>query len=230
PRIVKNARKLSKIACDEMLELASLGAKVMQSRSIEFAKKFGVTIHVRSSFNNKIGTIITEEGDEMEAPVVRGVTSTISEAKVTIIGVPDKPGIAAEIFREISEANINIDMIIQNVGEQGTTDLSFTVEAADLDRLKDVMKPVEKNVSAKKITYDSDIGKVSIVGVGMKSHSGIAYKMFKVLAEKKINIKMISTSEIRVSVVVEQEKAAEAVNALHEAFELDKEIIYEAKL
>ncbi|MBN1521538.1 MAG: aspartate kinase [Candidatus Aureabacteria bacterium] len=230
PRVVKGARKLDKISFDEMLELASLGAKVMQSRSIEFAKKFGVTIHVRSSFHDGVGTIIAEEANEMEAPVVRGVTSNIDEAKVTILGVPDRPGIAAEVFKKISEANINIDMIIQNVGEKDTTDISFTVDKSDLDRLKDIMDSVKESVSAKRVTYDNEIGKVSIVGVGMKSHSGIAYKMFRVLADKKINIQMISTSEIKISVVVEENKADEAVNALHTAFELDKDVIYEAKL
>ena len=230
PRIVKNARKLDKISFDEMLELASLGAKVMHSRSIEFAKKFGVTIHVRSSFNDSEGTIICEEVNEMEAPVVRGVTSNTNEAKVTIIGVPDKPGVAAEIFKKIAEANINIDMIIQNIGEKDTTDISFTVEKGDLDKLKGIMDDVIKSVSAQKVIYDGNIGKVSIVGVGVKSHSGIAYKMFKVLADNKINIQMISTSEIKISVVVDEDKTNEAVNALHSAFELDKELIYEAEL
>ncbi len=230
PRIVKNARKLDRISFDEMLELASLGAKVMHSRSIEFAKKFGVTIHVRSSFNESEGTIIAEEVNEMEAPVVRGVTSNTSEAKVTIIGVPDKPGVAAEIFKKIAEANINIDMIIQNIGEKDKTDISFTVEKGDLNKLKGIMDNVIKDISAEKVIYDEKIGKVSIVGVGMKSHSGIAYKMFKVLADNKINIQMISTSEIKISVVVDEEKTNEAVNALHSAFKLDKELIYEAEL
>ena len=166
----------------------------------------------------------------MEAPVVRGVTSNTNEAKVTIIGVPDKPGVAAEIFKKIAEANINIDMIIQNIGEKDTTDISFTVEKGDLDKLKGIMDDVIKSVSAQKVIYDGNIGKVSIVGVGMKSHSGIAYKMFKVLADNKINIQMISTSEIKISVVVDESKTNEAVNALHSAFKLDKELIYEAEL
>jgi aspartate kinase len=230
PRIVKNARLIPHISFDEMLELASLGAQVMQSRSIEFAKKFGVTIYVRSSFNDSKGTIISEEVNEMEAPLVRGVTADKTEAKVTILGVPDKPGVAAEIFKRIAEININIDMIIQNVSERDTTDISFTVDKTDLLKLKDHMKEIEKSVNAKKVIYDDKIAKVSIVGVGMKSHSGIAYKMFNVLADKKINIMMISTSEIKISVVVSLDKADEAVNALHSAFEMDKEIIYEAKL
>ena len=229
PRVVPNARKIERISFDEMLELASLGAKVMQSRSMEFAKKFGVTIHVRSSFHDETGTIIAEEGEDMEAPVVRGVTSNINEAKVTLMGVPNKPGIAAEVFKTIAEADVNIDMIIQNVGDKGTTDISFTIEKGDLDRMKDIMASVKNGVSAKDVTFDDRIAKISIVGVGMKRHSGIAYKMFQILADEKINIQMISTSEIKISVVVDEDKVKEAVNALHSSFELDKEITYKCE-
>ncbi len=222
PRIVPNARKLSHISYDEMLEMAALGAKVMQARSIECAKKFKIRMHVRSSFNNKEGTIISEEVKAMEDIVVSGVTLNKDEAKVTICDVPDKPGLAAKIFRKISEANINIDMIIQNISRDRTTDISFTVLKEDLPKTLKVARRVAKEIGAEGVLEDQSIAKVSIVGVGMKSHSGIAARMFEALASKKINIEMISTSEIKISCVIKKRSAEEAVRAIHDKFELYK--------
>lgn len=222
PRIVPNAKKISRISYDEMLELASLGAKVMQARSIEFAKKYGVRIHVRSSFNNKPGTIIMEEVKEMEDIYVTGVAVDKDEAKVTICDVPDRPGIAAHIFSKISEKNINVDMIVQNVSRQGYTDVSFTVSKADLSKTVEIARKVASEIKASDVTVDDKIAKVSVVGVGMRSHAGIAAKMFKALADNKINIEMISTSEIKISCVIRARHAKKAVEALHKAFELHK--------
>ncbi len=222
PRIVPSARKISRISYDEMLELASLGAKVMQARSIEFAKKYGVRIHVRSSFHNKSGTIIMEEVKEMEDIYVTGVAVDKNEAKITICDVPDKPGIAAHIFSKISEKNINVDMIVQNVSRQGYTDVSFTVSKTDLPKTVEIAKKVAREISASDVVTDDKIAKVSVVGVGMRSHVGIAAKMFKALADNKINIEMISTSEIKISCVIRARHAEKAVRALHKAFELHK--------
>jgi len=222
PRIIPNARKLPRISYNEMLEMASLGAKVMQARSIECAKKFNIKIHVRSSFNHKEGTIISEEVKDMEDIVVSGVTLNKDEAKLTICDVPDKPGIAAKIFKNLSEANINIDMIIQNISRTRCTDISFTVLKEDLTRTLRIAKKVAREVGAKGVLEDQDIAKVSIVGVGMKSHSGIAAKMFEALASKNINIEMISTSEIKISCVIKKRFAEEAVRAIHDKFELYK--------
>ena len=222
PRIVKDARKLSCISYEEMLELASLGAQVMQARSIEAAKKFSVPLHIRSSFNNKKGTIISKEVKAMEEVLVSGVTVNKKEAKVTICGVPDKPGIAAIIFEDIAKKDINVDMIIQNVSRTGSTDLSFTVPVEELNRAKKVVGRIVKAVGAKGVTYNRDIAKVSIVGVGMKSHSGVAAKMFKAFALKKINIDMIATSEIKISCVINKKRAEQAVRAIHKVFDLSK--------
>ena len=222
PRIVKDARKLSRISYEEMLELASLGAQVMQARSIEVAKKFSVPLHIRSSFTNEEGTIIAKEVKAMEDVLVSGVTMNKKEAKVTLCAVPDRPGIAAVIFNDLAKKNINVDMIIQNVSRTGYTDLSFTVPQEELSRTKQVIQQIVKGVKTKGATYNSDIAKISIVGVGMKSHSGVAAKMFNALASKKINIDMISTSEIKISCVIKKSRAEEAVRVIHKVFALNK--------
>ena len=194
----------------------------MQARSIEVAKKFSVPLIVRSSLNNKPGTLITEEVEGMEGAVVRGVSLDKSQAKVTISGVPDKPGIAASIFKEISKAGINVDVIVQNVSSEGKTDISFTVNKTDLKKTLEVLEKVRKKIKADKVTADEDICRVSIVGVGMRNHPGVAATMFDVLAKNKINIEMISTSEISISCIVKARHGAKAVNALHSAFGLGK--------
>ena len=222
PRIVKDARKLSVISYEEMLELASLGAQVMQARSMEVAKKYSVPLHIRSSFTDKEGTIISKEVKTMEEVFVSGVTANKGEAKVTICDVPDRPGIAAKIFTDIAKHDINVDMIIQNISRRGYTDLSFTVPTAELNKTKDVMAKIVKAVKAKGVVYNNEIAKVSIVGVGMKTHSGVAAKMFGALASKKINIDMISTSEIKISCVINKKYADESVKVLHKAFGLGK--------
>lgn len=225
PRIVKDARKLSRISYEGMLELASLGAQVMQARSMEVAKKFSVPLHIRSSFNNKAGTIISEEVKAMEDVLVSGVTVNKGEAKVTICDVPDKPGVAALIFKDLAKKDINVDMIIQNISRTGYTDVSFTVPLAELVRTKQVMKKIVERINAKGAIYNSDIAKVSIVGVGMKSHSGVAAKMFGALASKKVNIDMIATSEIKISCVIKKKHAKKAVRAIHKAFGLGRRVI-----
>ena len=222
PRIVKNAKKIDHISYEEMFELASLGAQVLQPRSIEFAMKFEVPIHVRSSFSEKQGTIISREVKAMENIVVSGVALNKEEAKVTICDVPDKPGIAAKIFKDIAAANINVDMIVQNVSRTGATDVSFTVPGPDLTRTIKAAKDIARKVGAGDVEYDKDMAKVSIVGIGMRSHSGVAAKMFAALAEKGINIEMISTSEIKVSCVVEKKNGEAAVRAIHNKFGLGK--------
>ncbi len=218
PRIEPKAKKLDKISYDEMLELASLGAKVLQNRSVELAKKLDVQIITRSSFNNNEGTIITKE-ETMEQALVSGIALDKNQARVTLRKIKDKPGIAAEIFSALAEKNINVDMIIQNVGVDGATNLGFTVPENELDLAKSTMKKVLKDIT---IESDKDVAKVSIVGVGMKSHSGVASKAFKTLAKEGINIGMISTSEIKISMIVQEKYAELAVRALHEAYELDK--------
>lgn len=222
PRIVKNARKINKLSYEEMFELASLGAQILQPRSIEFAMKFGVPIHVRSSFSKHVGTIISKEVKTMEHIVVSGVALNKDEAKVTICDVPDKPGIAAKIFKYLAKENINVDMIIQNVSRTGSTDLSFTVPAGDLNKTIKVANAISGNIKAGDITVDNDIAKVSIVGIGMRSHSGVAANMFEALADKKINIEMISTSEIKISCVVKKRLGEAAVRAIHDKFKLGK--------
>lgn len=220
PRIVFNARKLERISYDEMLEMASLGAKVLQARSVEYAKRYGVTMHVRSSFSDADGTIISKEVKEMEKIDVSGITLQKDEAKVTICDVPDKPGIAARIFRQLALNNIVIDMIVQNISRTGITDISFTVLKEDLPKTMKVAKRVARTVGAGDVVKDVNIAKVSVVGIGMRSHSGIAARMFEALASKKINIEMISTSEIKISCVIKKRCAEEAVRALHKEFEL----------
>ncbi len=223
PTICPNAKKLEKISYDEMLEMASLGAKVLHTRSVEFAKKYDVPIHVRSTFSDNPGTIVSKEEAIMEKVVVSGVTYNKNEAKITIVKVPDNPGIASKIFTPIANANINVDMIIQNVSEDGFTDLTFTVPETDLKRALEVVKGVVKEIGATDFQYDKDIVKVSIVGVGMRSHAGVAAEMFSVLASEGINIMMISTSEIKISCVVSSKYTELAVRVLHDAFGLGEE-------
>lgn len=221
PRIVPNAKKLAEISYDEMLELASLGAKVMQSRSVEFAKKFGVVFEVRSSLNDNPGTIVKEETKSMEDVVIRGVSLDKNQAKVTLVAVPDKPGVAARIFKAVGDANVNVDMIVQNISHgRGTpaTDLSFTVDKPDLLKARKVIDGLKAEIGFQEVLTDEKIGKLSIVGVGMKSHTGVAGKMFDTLAKEGVNIGMISTSEIKISVVIDLAKGEQAVRAVHAAF------------
>jgi aspartate kinase len=221
PRIVPNAKKLPEISYDEMLELASLGAKVMQSRSVEFAKKFGVVFEVRSSLNENPGTIVKEETKSMEGVVVRGVALDKNQAKVTLVGVPDKPGVAAKIFKALGDATVNVDMIIQNISHgTGTpaTDISFTADKPDLLKAQKVIEGLKKEVGYREVITAEKIGKLSIVGVGMKSHTGVAGKLFETLANEGVNIDMISTSEIKISVVIDLAKGEQAVKAVHAAF------------
>ena len=222
PRIVKDARKLDTISYEEMLEMASLGAQVMQARSMEVAGKFNVPMHIRSSFSRDEGTMITKEVKDMEDVLVRGVTVNKKEAKITVCDVPDKPGEASKIFEWLAKADINVDMIIQNTSRTKSTDISFTVEKKDLDKVQDVIHKIVKKVKARDVEYDKNIAKISVVGIGMRSHSGVAAKMFSVLAKRKINIEMISTSEIKISCVVRKEHADKAVKAIHKAFGLSK--------
>ncbi len=222
PRIVKEASKLRTITFDEMLEMASLGAQVMQARSIEVAKRFNIPLHVRSSFSKEEGTMIVKETEKMEEIAVRGLTCNKSEAKITICSVPDKPGIAAIIFGEISKQGINVDTIVQNVPHDRLSDISFTVPKSDLTRAIKAAGIIGKRIGAGEILEDKNIARVSMVGSGMRSHSGIAAKMFKTLADNKINIEMISTSEISVSCIIQQDLADKAVKSLHKAFKLEK--------
>ncbi|MFH0733005.1 MAG: aspartate kinase [Candidatus Omnitrophota bacterium] len=220
PRIVPDARKIPNLSYEEMFEMASLGAQILQPRSVEMAQKFNVPIHVRSSFTNKKGTIISKEVKTMEDIVVSGVTVNKDEAKITICDVPDRPGTAAKIFKQIADKNINVDMIIQNKSRTKSTDLSFTVLGKDLNRTLAVLKDLSKKIGSHGVTYDRGIAKVSAVGIGMKSHSGIAARMFMALAKKKINIDMISTSEIKISCVIAKNLAEKAVRAIHDEFGL----------
>jgi aspartate kinase len=222
PNMVPQARKLDKISYDEMLEMASLGAKVLQSRSVEFAKKYNVPVRVLSSFNDNPGTLVTKEDSEMENVVVSGVTYDKNQVKVTVMGVPDKPGVAATIFGEISKNNILVDMIIQNIGEGGLTDLSFTAPKNDSKNVAEVMKKIVADIGAKGVNIQEGLSKISIVGVGMRSHSGVAAQMFAALAKEGINIMMISTSEIKVSCVIDAKYTELAVRVLHESFNMGK--------
>lgn len=220
PRICPHARKLAKISYEEMLELASLGAKVLQIRSVEFAAKYKVNLLVRSSFNEEEGTLVTDEERNMEDIVVSGVTLDESEAKVAIRNVPDIPGVSMQVFGPIAEGNINVDMIIQNTGDDGRADLSFTVPKQDLKRSEKIIQSLKDKLKFTRIDTDEGIAKVSIVGLGMRSHAGVAAKAFKLLADNNINIDMISTSEIKISVVVDQKDGKKAVQVLHDGFAL----------
>jgi len=220
PNIVPDARKLARLSYDEMLELASLGAKVLQTRSVEFAKRYGVTVHVRSTFRPDPGTLVTKEEAGMEQAVVTGVTHDRSQAKISILRVPDRPGIAARVFGAISAKNIVVDMIVQNISQDGYTDVSFTLPRGDHSRAVTDLSAVVREIGARGIVHDERVAKVSIVGVGMRSHSGVASTMFATLAREGINIQMISTSEIAVSCVIEDKYAELAVRSLHDAFEV----------
>jgi aspartate kinase len=222
PNICPEARKLSRISYDEMLELASLGAKVLQIRSVEFAKKYNVPIHVRSSFTEKSGTWVVKEDEKMERVLVSGVTLNKSEARITVVRVPDKPGIASKIFSPISDANIVVDMIIQNTSADGSTDLTFTVPKVDMKKALKLVQKTAEEIKAQEVLADENIAKVSIVGAGMRSHSGVASKMFTALSKENINILMISTSEIKISCVIEAKYGELAARVLHQAFGLEK--------
>ncbi len=222
PNICPDARKISRITYEEMLEMASLGAKVLQIRSVEFAKKFNVPIHVRSSFSEKSGTMVIKEDEKMERVLVSGVTLNKNEARITIVRVPDRPGIATKIFSPISAANINVDMIIQNTSADGHTDLTFTLPKADFKKALKLVKQTAEEIKAQDVLADENIAKVSIVGAGMVSHPGVASKMFSALSRENINIMMISTSEIKISCVVGAKYGELAARVLHQAFGLDK--------
>ncbi|MBF0483944.1 MAG: aspartate kinase [Candidatus Omnitrophica bacterium] len=222
PRIVKDAKKLKEITFDEMLEMASLGAQVMQARSIEVAKRFNIPLHVRSSLSKEEGTMIVKKLEKIEDICVTGVTLNKNEVKITICAVPDKPGIAAQLFGEVSKAGVNVDLIVQNVSHTKQTDISFTAPKADLSKALDATRKVAAKIGAGDVLESSNIARVSIVGSGMRSHHGIAATMFKTLADNKINIDMISTSEISISCIINKEDAEKAVTVLHKAFELEK--------
>lgn len=222
PNIVPAAKRIDRIAYEEMLEMASLGAKVLQTRSVEFAAKFNVPVEVNSSFKEGKGTLVTKEDADMEAAAIAGVTGDRNQAKITIIGVPDKPGIAARIFGPVAEANINVDMIIQNISQAALTDLSFTVPRADLKKAVPLIQGVAKDIEAKSVSVTEAIAKVSLIGVGMRSHSGVAAKMFDVLSREGVNIMMISTSEIKISCVIDEKYLELAMRSLHSAFGLDQ--------
>jgi len=220
PNICTDARKIDKISYEEMLELASLGAKVLQIRSVEFGMKYDVDIHVRSSFNDNMGTMVTKEDKDMEAVLVSGIAYDKNEAKIAVMSVPDKPGIAAKLLTALSDANISVDMIVQNVSQDGLTDFTFTVTKADFKKALAITKDAAKEIDAKEVLSDENISKISIVGVGMRSHAGVATKMFQTLAKEGINIQMISTSEIKVSVIVDAKYTELAVRVLHDAFDM----------
>ena len=220
PRIEPNAKKLDTISYDEMLELASLGAKVLQNRSVELAKKLNVKLYAKSSFSDNEGTLITQESNNMEAVLVSGVVLDKNQARVTLRGVADRPGIASEIFNKLADANINVDMIIQNVGSDGLTNLGFTVPQSELENAKSVIESFATDIEG--MDFDANVCKVSVVGVGMKSHSGVAAKAFSVMAQNNINIQMISTSEIKISMIIDEKYGELAIRTLHEAYALDK--------
>ena len=223
PNVVPEARKLARVSYDEMLEMASLGAKVLQSRSVEFAKKYGVPVHVRSTFKPDPGTLVTREDDSMEEVVVTGITHDRGQAKVSILRVPDRPGIAAQVFGALGAQSIVVDMIVQNISRDGFTDISFTLPRADRARAEQVLAIVAKDIGAAGVAADDRVAKISVVGVGMRSHAGVAAQMFAILSKDGINIQMISTSEIAVSCVIEDKYTELAVRALHDAFDLAKE-------
>ena len=223
PRIVPSARRLDSVTFEEMLELASLGSKVLHARSVEFVGKYGVPMRVLSSFEEGLGTLVTTEDQDMEQPVVSAIAHTRDEAKLTVQGVPDVPGVASRILGPVGEASIEVDMIVQNVGADGLADFTFTVRRADYERAREIVESVQSDLEARAVTGDDRIAKVSAVGVGMRSHAGVATRMFDALAAKNINILMISTSEIKISVVVDEHSLEAAVNAMHEAFELGKD-------
>jgi len=221
PRIVSGARKINRISYEEMLEFASLGARVLQARSVELAMRHRMPIHLRSSFENVPGTIVTEEDESMERAAITGVAYNRDEAKITIHGIPDHPGIAAGVFGPIAEAGINVDVIVQNISEEGCSDITFTVPRQDYQSALDIVRMSCEEMSGRGVSGDDSVAKVSIIGVGMRSHSGVAQKMFDTLANKKINIDMITTSEIKITVVIDEKQVDQAVRSLHAAFDLD---------
>ena len=230
PNVCSRARKLSKISYDEMLEMASLGAKVLQIRSVEFAKKYGVPVHVRSSFNDNPGTIVCEEDKAMERVVVSGVTYNKNEAKIEVMRLPDVPGVVAKLFKPLADANIVVDMIIQTPStDKGYADVAFTVPKSDFAKTLHIIKGTIKEIGGKEVMADENIAKVSIVGVGMRSHSSVATQMFSALAKEGININMISTSEIKISCIIDSKYTELAVRALHDAFQLDQPLVTEEK-
>ncbi len=228
PRLVPEARKLSRLSYEEMLEMAATGARVLQLRSVEFARNYGVVIHVRSSFSQEEGTWITEEDERMEKAIISGVTHDVSEAKVTVFDVPDRPGVAAALFKALAAENINVDMIIQNVSENQRTDISFTVSKEDLQKAEEITARVAEELGAGGVSVDRDIAKVSLVGAGMRTHPGVAADMFAALAENDINIEMISTSTIKISCVIRAEDVEKAVRAIHAKFGLDRGVVMRA--
>ena len=223
PNVVPEARKLARVSYDEMLEMASLGSKVLQARSVEFAKKWGVPVHVRSTFKPDPGTLVTREDHSMEDVVVTGISHDRGQSKLSILRVPDRPGIAGRVFGALGTQNIIVDMIVQNISRDGFTDISFTLARADRARAEEVLGRVAREIGAEGITTDDRVAKVSIVGVGMRSHAGVASRMFETLSKENVNIQMISTSEIAVSCVIEDKYTELAVRSLHDAFELGKE-------
>ena len=222
PNVCNKARRLDKISYDEMLEMAMTGAKVLQPRSVEMAKKYNVPVYVKSTFSDKGGTLVTKEDKDMEKEIISGITYDRDQAKITVVHVPDKPGVAASLFTPLSEHNISVDMIIQNVSAEGFTDLTFTVSKKEMKEAQKIVDATAKAVGAKKVEVDDDVAKVSIIGVGMVSHSGVAAKMFKTMANESINIMMISTSEIKISCIIKRKYTELAVTALHDAFGLEK--------
>ena len=230
PRIVPQARKLTRINFDEMLEMAGAGSKVLALRSVEFARNHNVPLHVRSSFTWEPGTWVTSEEPSMEDPIISGVVHDITESKVTVLSVPDRPGISAALFEPLAEANVNVDMIVQNTSKDGTTDISFTMPKADMQVAEAIVSRVASEIGAVGVTHDAEIAKVSLVGAGMKTSPGIAAKMFRVLADEHVNIEMISTSTIRISVVVAMSDLERAARSLHTAFDLDGTSGYSAPL
>ncbi len=223
PRIVPKARRLERITFEEMLEMASLGSKVLQIRAVEFAGKYKVPLRVLSSFEEGPGTLITFEEEGMEEPLISGIAFNRAEAKITVLGVPDRPGIAGAILGPVSDANIEVDMIVQNVSSEGLTDFTFTVLTTDYERALEITQAVGKELGAREVSGTTQIGKISLVGVGMRSHAGVATRMFRALADEGINIQMISTSEIKISVVIDEKYLELGVRALHTAFGLDSE-------
>ncbi len=221
PRIVSKARKIDQISYEEMLEFASLGAKVLQTRSVELAMRYQMPIHLRSSFDLVAGTMVSKEDETMERAEISGVAYNRDEAKITIVGIPDHPGIASNVFGPVAEAGINVDVIVQNVSEDGHTDLTFTVPRSDYHKTMEIMAKLRDSMEARDLKGDDTVAKVSVIGVGMRSHAGVAQKMFQVLADEGVNIQMITTSEIKVTVVVDEKYVELAVRALHSAFGLD---------
>jgi aspartate kinase len=230
PRIVPQARKLAKVHFDEMLEMAGAGSKVLALRSVEFARNHDVPLHVRSAFTWEQGTWVTNEEPSVEDPIISGVVTDMTEAKVTVLGVPDRPGVSAALFEPLAAANVNVDMIVQNTSTEGTTDISFTMPMADMAQSESIVQRVAEEIGATAVTHDDDIAKVSLVGAGMKSSPGIAAKMFRVLADEGVNIQMISTSTIRISVIMAAGDMERAARALHTAFDLDSGESYAAPL